>query len=84
MLRQKVISGYIVDFFVPRIRLVIEIDGSFHNGRDEYDQYRTSVFKKRGNWVLRLTNEEVLASTAEQLKEQVTRAWSKRLLDKRR
>lgn len=30
-IRQKTILGYIVDFYAPQLKLVIEIDGSFHD-----------------------------------------------------
>jgi very-short-patch-repair endonuclease len=33
--RQHVIDGFIVDFYCPALRLVVEIDGSVH---DEYPQ----------------------------------------------
>jgi len=35
--RQKVIGNYIVDFFVKRLALVIEIDAGSHNGKADYD-----------------------------------------------
>ena len=34
--RQKVIGNYIVDFYVKKLRLVIEIDGSSHIGKEAY------------------------------------------------
>ena len=39
-LRQKIIGDYIVDFFCPKLRLVIEIDGTSHVGKKDYDKYR--------------------------------------------
>ncbi|HNW71922.1 MAG TPA: endonuclease domain-containing protein [Candidatus Paceibacterota bacterium] len=41
--RQYSIGGYILDFYCPEIKLVIEIDGSGHNAREEilYDKQRT-------------------------------------------
>ena len=38
--RQKVIGNYIVDFYVKRLRLIIEIDGSSHVGKEDYDAER--------------------------------------------
>lgn len=38
--RQKPIDNFIVDFFCNELRLVIEIDGSSHNDKQEYDEYR--------------------------------------------
>ena len=38
--RQKVIGNYIVDFFVKRLALVIEIDGGSHTEKADYDAQR--------------------------------------------
>lgn len=38
--RQKVIGNYIVDFYCDDLRLVIEIDGSSHDDKQEYDSIR--------------------------------------------
>ena len=39
-LRQRPIFNFIVDFFAPEIGLIIEIDGSSHKNKAEYDFYR--------------------------------------------
>ena len=33
--RQKPLLGYIVDFYCPALKLVIEIDGKYHNGGEQ-------------------------------------------------
>jgi very-short-patch-repair endonuclease len=38
--RQQVIETFIVDFFVPSHRLVIEIDGGIHRLQTEHDALR--------------------------------------------
>ncbi len=38
--RQVIIGHYIVDFFIAELGLVIEIDGSSHNDKQEYDAQR--------------------------------------------
>jgi very-short-patch-repair endonuclease len=38
--RQKPIGPYIVDFYCPRLKLVIEIDGYSHEDKIDYDQKR--------------------------------------------
>jgi very-short-patch-repair endonuclease len=38
--RQKIIGNYIVDFFCAQKSLVIEVDGSSHNEKIEYDTQR--------------------------------------------
>lgn len=57
--RQSIIRGYIVDFYVPKWGLVIEIDGSAHNGRAAYDAKRDDVMQRIGLNVIRFKNEEV-------------------------
>jgi very-short-patch-repair endonuclease len=60
--RQKPIGDYIVDFFCPRAKLVIEIDGSHHliGEAIEYDRIRDDYLSSLGLRVLRFTNTEVL------------------------
>ena len=60
--RQKPIGDYIVDFFCPRTKLVIEVDGSQHFSDEmtEYDRIRAESMKGLGLRVLRFTNTEVL------------------------
>lgn len=40
--RQRVIGNYIVDFYIKKLGLVIEIDGSSHDNKEEYDILRES------------------------------------------
>ncbi len=60
-LRQKVIDGYIVDFYCHEARLVIELDGSQHYEEKGIlsDQIRTDKIEKRGLTVLRIPNNAV-------------------------
>lgn len=59
--RQRIIGDYIVDFYSPKLNLVIEIDGSQHNlpENQEYDETRTKYIESLGFTVLRLKNEDV-------------------------
>ena len=59
--RQKVIQGYIVDFYIPKAKLVIELDGSQHYEERgiEADTKRDTTLKELGFEVLRYTNLEV-------------------------
>jgi len=61
--RQKPIGDYIVDFFCPRAKLVIEVDGSQHFSDEmtEYDRIRNEHLSSLGLRVLRFTNADVLA-----------------------
>ncbi|MDJ0626038.1 MAG: endonuclease domain-containing protein [Candidatus Caenarcaniphilales bacterium] len=60
--RQKIIDNFIVDFYCPKQKLVIEIDGESHYSEDakSYDQKRTEILESYGIKVLRFTNEQVL------------------------
>ena len=40
--RQSVICGYIADFYCPQRKLIIEVDGSSHRNKKEYDVLRDS------------------------------------------
>ncbi len=59
--RQKVISGFITDFYCHDARLAIEIDGSQHFTEQGlvYDQERSDVLMKQGIDVIRFTNVEI-------------------------
>ncbi|MFQ6122501.1 MAG: endonuclease domain-containing protein [Dehalococcoidales bacterium] len=60
--RQKPLGDYIVDFYCPRAKLVIEIDGSYHliGETIEYDRIRDDYLSSLGLRVLRFTNTDVL------------------------
>lgn len=60
--RQHVLLGWIVDFYVPAWRLVIEVDGSVHDARAEDDARRDEALARAGARVLRLRVEEIDAS----------------------
>jgi very-short-patch-repair endonuclease len=63
--RQKPLGQYIVDFYAPSIRLVVEVDGSQHFAVEQaaYDSQRTAYLESQGLRVLRFTNLEVLQET---------------------
>ncbi len=63
--RQYVQYGYILDFYCPRLRLGIEVDGSIHDNQREYDYYRDLNLQRRGIEVLRYTNDQVLSFRAQ-------------------
>ena len=62
--RQKPIGDYIVDFFCPKAKLVIEIDGSQHSSDEmiENDRIRDEFLVSLGLRVRRFTNVEVLTN----------------------
>src|SRR5690554_1342973 len=59
--RQHPIHIYIVDFYSHRLKLVIEIDGEYHNQEKqiEKDRQRTEILKFQDLTVIRFSNEEV-------------------------
>ena len=58
-LRQKPIEGFIVDFFCPTFKLVIEIDGVSHDSKMERDEEREKSLERIGFSVLRFTEGDV-------------------------
>lgn len=52
--QQYVIGHYIADFVIGNV--VIELDGSSHNGREVYDAKRDSFIRKKGFKVVRINN----------------------------
>ena len=59
--RQHGVGGYIVDFYCPSKKLVIELDGSKHFTKEarEYDSVRSKYFDGLGIKVLRFTNVDI-------------------------
>lgn len=60
--RQAVVGPYILDFFSPQAKLVIELDGSqhYHEEVKKYDSRREDFLKDHGLLVLRFNNLEFL------------------------
>lgn len=61
--RQQPIGRYIVDFFCPESKLVVELDGGHHASQIQADQRRTEFLTKAGYRVLRFWDNEVLTNT---------------------
>ena len=57
--RQQGIGPYVLDFYCPELRLCVELDGSSHDYKYEYDEQRTEFLQKQGIRVLRFSNEQV-------------------------
>jgi very-short-patch-repair endonuclease len=62
--RQVLIGRYIVDFAAPARRLVVEVDGSFHESRHQADARRDAALASAGYRVLRLEARLVLTELA--------------------
>jgi very-short-patch-repair endonuclease len=63
--RQKPLLSFIVDFYCPAAKLVIELDGSqhFEAGHQAKDQARDAALAGLGLRVLRFDNRQVLLET---------------------
>jgi len=61
--RQKIIGNYIADFYCPKAKLVIEVDGGQHYSSEERekDKRRDDYMIRAGIPVLRFSDKEVLA-----------------------
>ncbi len=61
-LRQYGVGSYIVDFYCPKMKLAVELDGGQHSDEDvaRYDQDRDAFLARLGICVLRFRNREVV------------------------
>jgi len=55
--RQRVVCGYIADFFCKKLSLIIEVDGKYH--KPERDSIRDRWLVKHNFTVLRFTNKHI-------------------------
>ena len=57
--RQKIIGNYIADFYCASLRIIIEIDGGSHRGKEEYDAIRDAFLEGLGLTVIHIDAKEV-------------------------
>jgi very-short-patch-repair endonuclease len=69
--RQESVGPYIVDFFCPESRVIVELDGAphFEPGAAEYDARRTEYMKERGIRVVRFENKRIYKNVEAVLEE---------------
>lgn len=62
--RQHIIDEFIVDFVCIAKKLIIEVDGGYHNtpSQKEADAIRTSILNEFGYAIIRFKNEEVIGA----------------------
>jgi very-short-patch-repair endonuclease len=60
--RQFSVDAYVIDFYAPRYKLAVEVDGDSHytDSGVNHDEERTRHLEKFGIEVLRFTNPDVL------------------------
>ena len=60
--RQKIIGNFIVDFYCAEKQIVIEIDGSSHNSKVEYDKERDAFLEGLDLTVIHILDNEIKAN----------------------
>jgi very-short-patch-repair endonuclease len=63
--RQKIIGNYIVDFYCAQQQVVLEVDGSSHDDKQEYDALRDAYLIGLGLTVIHILDSEVKKHLAE-------------------
>ena len=58
--RQKIIGNFIVDFYCGNCNTVIEIDGSSHDEKQEYDSERNAYLEGLGLTVIHIAAQDIL------------------------
>jgi very-short-patch-repair endonuclease len=61
--RQHSVGPYICDFACVEVHVAVELDGSRHAERSDYDVRRDSFLRSNGFRVLRFWNHDVLSRT---------------------
>ena len=64
-LRQYSVDHFVIDFYCPRLKLAVEIDGDVHDLSDqkEYDIRRQKYLENFGIKFVRIKNEEFLGNS---------------------
>jgi very-short-patch-repair endonuclease len=57
--RQNPIGAFVVDFYCPDERLVVEVDGLIHESQREADRLRQEIIESLGVRFVRVTAEQV-------------------------
>jgi very-short-patch-repair endonuclease len=57
--RQRIIGNYIVDFYVKKLGLIVEIDGWSHDVKKDYDEIRQKYLESLGLKIFRVTDFDV-------------------------
>ena len=58
--RQHALGNFVLDFYCPSRKLVVEVDGEVHDRQIERDEARTAALAAHGCTVVRFRNDEVL------------------------
>jgi very-short-patch-repair endonuclease len=84
--RQHQFGDYVADFYCHEAQLVIECDGSVHEGSEawQHDQQRDAYMISQGLRILRLTNSQIFHDTEAVLDEIAKQLRAKRARKVRR
>jgi len=69
--RQQIVCGFVVDFFCADARLIVELDGGIHEEPEqhEHDARRTAALSAAGFTIIRIPNDDVVATLAQRIRE---------------
>ena len=67
--RQRIIGNYIVDFYIKSLGVVLEIDGSSHNDKEEYDEKRQLFLESLDLVVYRISDNRIKNDLGNVMKE---------------
>lgn len=67
--RQKIIGNYIVDFYIKSLGVVLEIDGSSHNDKEEYEEKRQLFLESLDLVVYRISDNRIKNDLGNVMKE---------------
>lgn len=61
-IRQYSVSGYVIDFYCPKLRLAIEVDGEIHEQINQiiYDKYREKYLNSADIKIVHVKNIEIV------------------------
>lgn len=59
---QHPVGSFILDFYCPACKLVVELDGPIHYEQAEYDEARTQQLTDYGYHIIRFDNDDVLTN----------------------
>lgn len=57
--RQKIIGNYIVDFYCAEMKTIVEVDGSSHDDKADYDAQRDAYLSGLGLRVIHVQDKDV-------------------------
>ncbi|MCL2540234.1 MAG: DUF559 domain-containing protein [Firmicutes bacterium] len=57
--RQLIIGNYIVDFYCPKLKLIVELDGATHDYKEEHDKKREAYLKSLGLRIIHILDVDV-------------------------